>query len=90
MARKRTFYGVFILSVLALLGLIGYLVYGQSVVQSTDPVDAAVADAISPGLLLAALGLILLFLAGVVFFALRSGRPVRINRDGLHIGRRSK
>lgn len=75
---------------LVFVALLGYLAFGQSIVQSSDPIGVAVADSISPSVLLIALGFVLLFLVAIVLLALRSGRSVRIGRDGVHIGRRSR
>lgn len=67
------------------LGL-GYLLYGQQIAQSPNPLETAVAAVISPTLVLAALALVLAFLIAIVALAIRSGRSVRLGRGGVSIG----
>lgn len=90
MPKRKVSGRALVLAFLTILGVIGYLSVGQSAMKSSDPIGAAVAGAISPGLLLGALALFLAFLVGVIALALRSGRSVRLDRSGVSIGRKRR
>jgi hypothetical protein len=79
--------GRFIGSLFAFLMLcLGYLLYGQQITQSSNPLEAAIASVLNPTLVMASFSLVLVFLLAVVALALRSGRSVRLGPRGLSIG----
>jgi hypothetical protein len=86
MGRKTTSWkGIASLLVLVLAGLV-YLLYGGAIAQAPNPIDTAIADALSPTVVVFAIALVLVFLFAVVLLAVRHGRSVRLSRSGLTIG----
>jgi hypothetical protein len=88
--RRRIPTGFLVILFLVISGLFGYLALTRSAVQSANPIATVVAASVSPGLLLGVLALVLVFIVAIVALSIRSGRSVRINRDGLTIGGRRR